>query len=125
MRILIVDDAPPLRKVLAHILTSLGHEVVGETADAAGALALAAATRPDAVAVDGRLAAPGAVALFAQLRLVVPEASLVLTASLAETALVRVARGAGAAGVFARPFLRSRVAATLEALQTARRPPGP
>jgi DNA-binding NarL/FixJ family response regulator len=123
VRILIVDDAPPLRTVLAHILTSLGHDVTGHAGDAAAARALAAATRPDAVVVDGRLEAPGVATLFGELRSLVPEASLLLVASLGETALVRAAYQAGAAGVLARPFLRSRVAATLAELPAA--PPAP
>jgi len=123
VRILIVDDAPPLRTVLSHILTSLGHDVAGHAADEATALALAAQTRPDAIAVDGRFAGAGVVALLAKLRLAAPKASLLLVASLGETGLVRVARETGASGVLARPFLRSRVSATLSAI--AREPQSP
>ncbi len=100
MRILIVDDAPPLRTVLTRT-----------------ALSLVAETRPDAIVVDGRLKGAGVIALFGQLRSVVPQASLFLVASLGETALVRAAREAGAAGVLARPFLPSRIAAALRDLQ--------
>ncbi len=123
MRILIVDDAVPLRTVLTRILASLGHDVAGHAADEAGALALAAQTRPDAIAVDGRLKGAGVVALLEKLRSAAPGASLLLVASLGETALVRAAREAGAAGVLARPFLRSRVAATLSELGPEPRSP--
>jgi DNA-binding NarL/FixJ family response regulator len=120
VRFLIVDDAAPMGAVLAHVLTSLGHEVAGVVADAPAALALAAAVAPDAVAVDGRLGEPGALALVAELRSTVPDAAVLLVASLGETALVRAARETGAAGALARPFVRSRVAAALWELQTAR-----
>lgn len=123
MRILIVDDAPALRTVLTRILVSLGHEVTGHAVDEPAALALAARTRPDAIAIDGRLAGADVVALLGKLRSAVPEASLLVVASLAETALVRAARDAGAAAVVARPFLPSRIAATLHELAQRLRSP--
>jgi len=123
VRILIVDDALPLRTVLTRMLTSLGHDVAGHAGDEAAALALAAQVRPDAIAIDGRLEGAGVLSLIARLRSTVPEASLLLVASLSETALVRTAHQAGAAGVLARPFLRSRVAATLSALAREPQPP--
>jgi DNA-binding response OmpR family regulator len=125
VRILIVDDAPPLRTVLSQILISLGHDVAGYAADEASALTLAVEMHPDAIALDGRLKGVSVVALLANLRSTVPGASVLLVASLGETALVRAARDAGAAGVLARPFLRSRVAATLSEVERERegRPP--
>ncbi len=121
MRILIVDDAEALRVALAHVVTSLGHEVVGRASDGPTALALAAASDPDAIAIDGRLTEPDAVALIGSLRSAVPRARLYVVASLGETALLRAARQAGAHGALARPFVRSQVDAALQASE--REPP--
>ena len=82
IRIVIADDHPVVREGLAAILgTQPDLEVVGEAADGAALLALAAALRPDVALVD--LAMPGLDGAAAIARL--PEASpatraLVLTA---------------------------------------------
>jgi two-component system chemotaxis response regulator CheY len=119
MRILIVDDAAPLRAALGHIVASLGHEVAGVAEDAETALSLAGGLRPDVIALDGRLV-DDSLALLTGLRAAAPEAGVLLVASLGETALVRAACSSGAAGALLRPFLRSRVAAALSEFEAER-----
>ena len=51
-RVLIVDDHPSFRELAGRLLTGAGFAVVGEAADAAGALREASRLRPDIVLLD-------------------------------------------------------------------------
>lgn len=56
MRILLVDDEAPARERLRRMLGELGgHEVIGEAADGATALRMAAELQPDVALVDVRM----------------------------------------------------------------------
>ena len=52
MRIVLVDDRPLVRNGIASLLTSRGHEVVGEAGDGQEALELVRRTHPDLVLMD-------------------------------------------------------------------------
>ena len=52
MRVLVVDDHPSFRRLVSRLLVDAGFAVVGEAADAAGALREAARLRPDIVLLD-------------------------------------------------------------------------
>jgi DNA-binding NarL/FixJ family response regulator len=118
MRILIADDAAVIRAALARMAAAAGHEIVGEARDAEETLALARAAEPEAVVVDGRLppgGAAGSATLIACLRDLLPSARLIVIAALDETAIVRAAYAAGAAGALLRPILPMHVVRALEA----------
>lgn len=67
-RILIADDDARFRGLARRTVAARGHAVVGEAADAAGALALARADVPDVALVDVHLGADSGWALAAELR---------------------------------------------------------
>jgi DNA-binding NarL/FixJ family response regulator len=52
MRVLVVDDHPSFRRLASRLLSDAGFAVVGEAADAAGALREAERLRPDIVLLD-------------------------------------------------------------------------
>lgn len=52
VRVLVADDEPHIRGVMARIVASLGGEVVAEAGDGEQALALFRDTRPDMVILD-------------------------------------------------------------------------
>jgi DNA-binding NarL/FixJ family response regulator len=98
VRILLVDDHPLTREALGALLLQHGFEVVGEAADGAEALELAAELAPDLVLLD--LSMPGVDGLSALpgLREAAPDCEVVvLTASGTEDNLLAAIR-AGAAG---------------------------
>lgn len=116
LRIVVGDDAPPSRAILARLIGELGHEIVAEAADAPGLLARCAELRPDLAIVDGRLPPGGGLAAVESLRRADGELAIVFVASLDEVDLLRSALGAGASAGLGRPFLRSQVEATLRRL---------
>ena len=66
-RILLVDDEPELRRMVASLLTGAGYEVA-EAADCAQARAAMAAQRPDAVLLDVMLPDGDGFSLLPELR---------------------------------------------------------
>ncbi len=55
MRVLVVDDAAPVRARIVVLLREAGLEVVGEAETAAAALQLASSLTPDAIVLDLQL----------------------------------------------------------------------
>jgi DNA-binding NarL/FixJ family response regulator len=119
MRVLVVDDAAVSRAAFVRIARAAGVDVVAEAAGVAEGLALAAAVRPDAVVVDGRLVPELPSAFVAPLRERDPSVAVYIVAALEETALVRAAIDAGASGALLRPVLASQLARILGAHASA------
>ena len=120
-RVLIADDALPLRALLARAVRACGHEVCGEAADAQTACRLAGDVHPDVVILDGRVPPDGALALLASVRAAAPAAKLFVLASLEERALIRAVREQGA-GIIERPVRTVRVGEALAACGEAPAP---
>lgn len=98
-RVMIVDDHPIVRDGLKTYLSlQRDLEVVGEAADAAEALAIAASTRPDLVLLDLRLASGSALALIPELKALDPAPRVVILSSYLEAGVVDEALRLGANG---------------------------
>jgi two-component system chemotaxis response regulator CheB len=52
VKVLVVDDARMMRRVIADVVTAAGHDVVGEAPDGATALGLIPRLRPDLITLD-------------------------------------------------------------------------
>ena len=97
-RILVVDDHPLTRDALGSLLAQGGFDVVGEAADGAEALELAAELQPDLVLLDLSMPGLDGLAALPRLRAAAPRCEVVvLTASGTEENLLAAIR-AGAAG---------------------------
>jgi DNA-binding NarL/FixJ family response regulator len=97
-RILVVDDHPLTRDALASLLTQHGFLVVGEAADGAEALELAATLHPDLILLDLSMPGLDGLSVLPGLRAAAPRCEVVvLTASGTEENLLAAIRG-GAAG---------------------------
>jgi two-component system, OmpR family, response regulator MprA len=114
-RVLVVDDDPPLRRMLARTLTAEGYEVT-VAADGGGALAEAERTAPDVIVLD--VAMPGLDGLTVARRLRgkgLPTPILMLTAR--DAVPDRVAGlEAGADDYLVKPFAVQELIARLRAL---------
>jgi len=113
VRVVVADDAAPLRAVLARCVRNAGHAVVAEAVDVPSLLRLLPELAADVVVIDGRLPPDGALAALPHVRAALPAARIFVVASLGESALVRAALAAGASGAFARPLDATRVVAAL------------
>lgn len=98
--ILIVDDDASVRGLIARILRSWGHAVVGEAGSIAEALTRADVLRPDVVLVDIGLPDGDGFSLARRLRDGTWPVRVVLFSSDADRANIAAARRAGAVGFF-------------------------
>jgi DNA-binding NarL/FixJ family response regulator len=113
--VMVVDGHQIFRDGIRDLLTEEGIEVVGEAADAAGAIALAAETKPDVALMDLDLPDASGVKATKRLRLVSPVTRvLVLTVSAEEEDVYEVLR-AGACGYLLKDSSTAEIVAGIRA----------
>ena len=78
MNALVVDDDASIRKIVAKLLTKGGFDVVGEAADGAQALEIAARLLPDVITLDDSMPGMSGLAVLPQLRKTLPNAVIVM-----------------------------------------------
>jgi DNA-binding NarL/FixJ family response regulator len=82
IRVLIVDDQPPFRRVARELLHHRGYIVVGEAGCPEGAVEAAMRLEPDAVLLDIRLGDASGFDVAWELRSAAPDAAVVLMSTL-------------------------------------------
>ncbi len=112
-RVLVVDDAPFLRRQLRDILEGAGYEVVAEGEDGAAAVALYDAHQPDVVTLD--LVMPGRSGLEAlgELRARRPRPRVVVCSSLGDEPTILAALRLGARDYVLKPLSPNRLLAAV------------
>ena len=104
LRVVVVDDSPFMRGLIADLLTDAGVTVVGEAGDGAEALSVVAETRPDVVTMDVEMPGMGGLEAVERLMDETPTPVLMLSAHTAEGAEVTFeALDRGAVDFFAKP----------------------
>jgi two-component system chemotaxis response regulator CheB len=104
VRVVVVDDSPFMRGLIADLLTDAGAAVVGEAGDGAEALSVVAETRPDAVTMDVEMPGMGGLEAVERLMDETPTPVLMLSAHTAEGAEVTFeALERGAVDFFSKP----------------------
>jgi two-component system response regulator MprA len=118
-RVLVVDDDPPLRRMLERTLAAEGFEVT-VAADGGGALAAAERHAPDVIVLDVAMPAPDGLAVARRMRAKgLPTPILMLTAR--DAVVDRVAGlEAGADDYLIKPFAVAELVARLRALTRRR-----
>ncbi len=119
-RVLVVDDAAFMRRMLRDILTRNGLEVAGEAADGETAIERYVELRPDLVLMD--ITMPGISGIEAVRRIVAvdPAARIVMCSALGQQALVLESLEAGARDFIVKPFHPGKVMETVyKALEQA------
>ena len=108
-RILIVDDSFYMRTMLKNMLTDAGYEVVGEAANGAQAVEMAASTNPDLITLDVILPDNTGLDVLKSLRQTQPNAKVVMCSAVGQEVIVTEAIENGALAYIVKPFSEEKV----------------
>ncbi len=115
-RILIVDDAMFMRKLLIDIFVAHGHEIVGEGKSAKDAIEKFSVLKPDLMTMDIVMPqeldidTPEAVRRIMQEN---PKAKILMVSSLGQQSIITEMLSAGACGFIVKPFQKDMVIKTV------------
>jgi DNA-binding NarL/FixJ family response regulator len=124
-RVLVVDDYPPMRRVMRGVLEDAGIQVVGEAADGLDGVAQAEAVRPDVVLMDWRMPRLDGVQATARIRSRLPMVQVVVFSSAEGAGMGVIARQAGASSFVAKGASAEQVCAAVLAAWSQPPPPQP
>ncbi|RKZ21899.1 two-component system response regulator [bacterium] len=113
-RVLIVDDAVFMRRMLADILRKEGYEIVGEAENGAQAVEKYKELKPDLVTMDIIMPDMSGIDAVKEIMKIDPNAKIIMVSAMGHQTLVVEAIQAGAKDYVVKPFQPSRV---LEAVQ--------
>ena len=108
-RILVVDDAAFMRKMVTDALTKGGHEVVGEAGNGAEAVTQFQELRPDAMTLDITMPEKDGLAALKEIIAVDPGAKVVMCSALGQESKVLESIKLGARDFVVKPFKPERV----------------
>jgi two-component system chemotaxis response regulator CheY len=103
-RILLVDDSPITRAMIAKFLQMGGHEVVGEADNLAQALAAYRAQKPDLVTLDLSMGADDGFSVLKALKQTDPEARILIVSANTQRDVFDELVQQGAVGFLTKPF---------------------
>lgn len=115
-RVLVVDDALFMRKMVSDALTKGGHEVIGEAADGAQAVEQFRSLSPDVCTLDITMPEKDGLEALRDILVLDPGARVVMCSALGQDAKVIESIKAGARDFVVKPFQPDRV---LEAVDKA------
>ncbi len=115
-KIMVVDDAAFLRAMLKDILVSAGHQVVFEAKNGQEAVDKYKAVQPDLVTMDITMPIMEGIQAVKEIRLMDPEANIVMCSAMGQRNLIIQAIQSGAKDFIIKPFQSDRV---LEAIDKA------
>ncbi len=115
-RVLVVDDAAFMRKLLTDALTSGGHEVVGEAGNGVEAVARWQELRPELTTLDITMPEKDGLQALSEIMAIDPSAKVIMCSALGQEGKVLEAVKLGAKDFVVKPFQPPRV---LEAVDKA------
>jgi len=116
-RILIIDDAPFMRKLLIDILAAGGHEIVGEGASAKEAMEKFSTLKPDLMTLDIVMPQESGIDALGALRAIMqenPKAKVLVVSSLGQQFIIAEMLTAGACDFIVKPFQEDLVIRTVD-----------
>lgn len=111
--VLIIDDAPFMRQILADILSKQGLQVVGSAADGETGLAMYAELKPDLVILDIAMPGMDGVEVLRRLRTMDGAVGIVMCSAKGQMRTILECIKEGAADFIAKPFHHEFLLATL------------
>lgn len=121
MRIMIIDDNASMRKVLAALFASVGHEVVGSFADGTGVETQIRELAPDLVCLDYHLPGRDGLSILKAIQSEAPTIDVVFMTASSETSIEEKAADAGASGFIRKPFGQAQIIEELRAIEATRK----
>jgi two-component system chemotaxis response regulator CheY len=109
-RLLVVDDAMLMRKLIRDVASEVGWEVVGEARDGREAVELYDRLRPDLVTLDIVMPEMNGLEALRRIRAVDPDAQVVMVTALDQKATLLESIRDGAIDFIVKPFERDRIA---------------
>ena len=104
MKVMIVEDNSLTRYTIKSLLLRMGHEVVGEAGNAAGAVKAYAEIKPEVVFLDLILPGKSGVEIFEEIRRIDPKARVVVITVLEQDEIDRRLLDEGVAAIIRKPF---------------------
>ncbi len=108
-RVLVVDDAAFMRKLLSDALASGGHEVVGEAGNGSEAVVRYQELRPELTTLDITMPEKDGLSALAEIMSIDPGAKVVMCSALGQETKVLEAVKLGAKDFVVKPFQPARV----------------
>jgi two-component system, chemotaxis family, chemotaxis protein CheY len=108
-RVLVVDDAAFMRKMVSDALAKGGHEVVGQAGNGVEAIAQFQEIKPDLVTLDITMPEKDGLAALAEIVAADPSARVVMCSALGQESKVLEAIKLGAKDFVVKPFQPARV----------------
>ncbi len=112
-RLLIVDDAMLMRRMIRDVASAAGWEVVGEAKDGREAVALYQQHHPDLVTMDVVMPEMTGLEALKAIRAIDPEARVVMVTALDQKQTIADAIQHGAIDFIVKPFDRERILSLL------------
>ena len=108
-RVLVVDDAAFMRKVVSDALSSGGHEVVGEATNGSEAVERFQELRPELTTLDITMPEKDGLAALREILTLEPSAKIIMCSALGQESKVLEAIKSGAKDFVVKPFQPDRV----------------
>jgi two-component system, chemotaxis family, chemotaxis protein CheY len=108
-RVLVVDDAAFMRKMVSDALTKGGHEVVGEAGNGIEAVAQYQALKPEVTTLDITMPEKDGLAALKEIISIDPGARVIMCSALGQESKVLESIKAGAKDFVVKPFQPDRV----------------
>jgi two-component system chemotaxis response regulator CheY len=113
-RVLVVDDAAFMRKMVTDALSGGGHEIVGEAANGAEAVQRFQELRPDVMTLDITMPEKDGLTALREIIAVDPGAKVVMCSALGQESKVLESIKLGAKDFVVKPFQADRVLSAIE-----------
>ena len=113
-RVLVVDDAAFMRKMVTDALSGGGHEIVGEAANGSEAVQRFQELRPDVMTLDITMPEKDGLAALKEIIAVDPGAKVVMCSALGQESKVLESIKLGAKDFVVKPFQADRVLSAIE-----------
>ncbi|MGX8794602.1 response regulator [Fusibacter sp. JL298sf-3] len=115
-KVLVVDDAMFMRKMISDILTKAGYEVVAEASNGDEAFAKYKEHQPDLVTMDITMPDVNGIEGVKKIVAAYPEAKVLMCSAMGQETMVIESVKAGAKGFLVKPFVAEKVLSEVEKL---------